>query len=294
MARRLRGRSDPSFAQRVHEYPHEERRPSRCAQAGIDEDRIRSPTEPRLQELGNGGSRQRRETDHFSGGIRRHRRKQLGIGACLARAGRQDERGVQLFEAREQEGQVTQGRGVCPVGVVDDQTEWTDGGQIRAQPVEAVENRERGIDARRRRAVRSGCAWKSEQPGRHSGRGLQQIGTLELRCLGQRRLEELTHHSESEIALELRPPRPKHAHSRVCCRGPRRGKQRGLTNPSRPFDHQERAPSRASLGQRRLDPRQLLIPLEQRFGGRGHFHVPQAYSPYAESHGCRHGAIASS
>ena len=152
VVRGLRGRSDPSFAQRLHEHAQQERRPARCAQAGVDEDRIRNPAEPRLDELGDGCSRQRRKTDHISGGIGRHRRKQLGIGARLPGAGRDDERGVQLFETREQEGQVTQGRGVCPVRVVDDQAERTGGGQVRAQPVEAVQDRERGIDARRGRA----------------------------------------------------------------------------------------------------------------------------------------------
>ena len=147
VARGLRGRSDTSFAQRLHEHAHQERRPARRAQAGVDEDRIRNPGEPRLDKLGDGCSRQRRKTDHIGGGIGRHRRKQLGIGARLARAGRHDERDVQLFEAREQEGQVAQGRGVCPVRVVDDQAERTGGGQVRAQPVEAVEDRERGIDA---------------------------------------------------------------------------------------------------------------------------------------------------
>jgi hypothetical protein len=64
-----------------------------------------------------------------------------------------------------------------------------------------VEDREGGIDARRGRAVRGQCTRKPEEAGRDAGRGLQQIGALELRCLGQRRLEELTHHSEGEIAL---------------------------------------------------------------------------------------------
>jgi hypothetical protein len=45
---------------------------------------------------------------------------------------------------------------------------------------------------------------------------LQQIVTLQLRCFGQRRLEELTQHSEGEIALQIGPTRPEHAHSAVC------------------------------------------------------------------------------
>ena len=58
-------------------------------------------TEPRLHELGNACSRERREADHYSRRIGRHRRQQLGIGADLPRAGCQDECDVQLFETRE-------------------------------------------------------------------------------------------------------------------------------------------------------------------------------------------------
>jgi hypothetical protein len=169
----FRVRSDASFAERFHEHAQQERRPARRAHAGIDEDRICSPTEPRLQDPGNGGARQRRETDHISGGIGRNRRKQLSIGARLPRVGRHDERGVQLFEAREQKGQVTQRRSVRPVRVVDDQAEWMRPGQIRTQPIEAVEDRERGIDARRRRALRSEYAGKPQHAGRHAGSALQ-------------------------------------------------------------------------------------------------------------------------
>ena len=52
VARGLRGRSDAFLAQRLHEHAHQERRPARCAQAGVDDDRIRSLTEPRLNEAG--------------------------------------------------------------------------------------------------------------------------------------------------------------------------------------------------------------------------------------------------
>ena len=183
-------RSDASFAQRLHELAQQERRPPRCAQAGVDEDRIRSPTERRLDELGDGGSRQRREADHIGGRIGRHRREQLGIGTRLARAGRHDERDVQLLEAREQEGQVAKGGGVCPVRVVDDQAE-------RARRPRGSRTASRGRAGSRTRdrrparaAVRSGRAREPEQAGRHAGGALQQIGALELGCLGQRRLEQ--------------------------------------------------------------------------------------------------------
>ena len=113
------------LAQCRRELAHEERRPARHAQAGVDDVRIRSLDRASAsEEFGNGGSRQRGETDRISRWNRSSpSRKQLGIGARLARAGRDDERGVQLFEPRKQEGQVTEGCGVCPVRVVDDQAE---------------------------------------------------------------------------------------------------------------------------------------------------------------------------
>ena len=148
------------------------------------------------------------------------------------------------------------------MGVVDNQAERARAGQIRTQPVQAVQDRERGIDARRGAAVRSWSTWKPEEGGRHAGSAVQQIGALQLRCLGQRPLEELTHHSEGEIALQLGSPRPEHAHPALCRRRPRLREQRRLANPGRPFDHKEPPAARASLGQRRLDPRQLLVSLE--------------------------------
>ena len=278
VTRGLCGRSDTSFAQRIHKHADQEGRPAACAQTGVDEDRIRNPSEPRLDKPGDGCAGQRRKTDHIGGWIACHRRKQLGIGAHLPRVGRHDERRVQLIEAREQEGQVTQGRGVCPVRVVDDHAKRTHSGQVRAQPVETVEDRERGIDARRGRDTRRRCPWQPKESRGHAGSGLQQVGALELRRFGQRRLEQLAYHSEGEIALQLGPPCPQHAHSAVCRSGPRRRKQRRLANASRPFDHHERAPSRASLGQRRLDARQLLAPFEELLGGCAIFHISRAYA----------------
>ena len=231
----------------------------------------------RLHELGDRRSRQRREADHLGGRIGRHAREQLGIGARLARAGRQDERDVQLFEPREQKGQVAQRGGVCPVRVVDDDAERAGGGQVRAQPVEAVQDRERGIDARRVRRRPQRVRPEAEQGGRHAGGVLQQIGALELRCLGQRRLEKLTHDSEGEIALQLGPARPQHAHPAVCRRRPRRGEQRRLADPGRPLDHHEPAAPGASLGQGRFDPRQLLASFEERSGGLAPSHMPRAH-----------------
>ena len=270
LARGLRGWSDTSFAERVHEHAQQERRPAGCAQTGVDEDRIRNPSEPRVDKLGDGRARQRKR----DGSHRRRDRSSpssssSSIGALLPRAGRHDERGVQLFEAREQEGQVTQGRGVGPVRVVDDHAKRTRSGQVRAQPVEAVEDRERGIDARGGRAV--GRAVRPEAragrpPRRQRLRGDRRARPPMPRPAAARTADAPLRRRNRAPA---RSPRAKHAHPTVCRRGPRRGEQRRLAHPSRPFDHHERAAPRASLGQRRLDPRQLLAPFEELSGGRG-------------------------
>ena len=236
-----------------------------------------SPTERRLEQLGNGGFCQRSEADHISGRIGRHGRKQLAIGAWLARPVRHDERHIQFFEPREEEGQVTERGSVCPVRVVDDQAERPDGSEVRAEPIEAVEDREGGIDARRKR-IHCSRAGEAEHAGRHARSALQQIGAFELGCLDQHRLEQLTHHSEGEIALELGPSRAKHAHSVLRRRCARRSEQRRLADPGRTFDNHEPAAPRARVDQRRFDPRQLIGPLEQRFGGRGRLHARPAYS----------------
>jgi hypothetical protein len=200
VARSLSSRSDPSFAQCLDELAHQQRQPSCCAQTRIDEHRIRCLTQPPLQKPADGCSRQRRWADHLGGWIGRERREQFGVGATLSWAGRQYDRDVQLFETGEQKGEVAQRGSVCPVRVVDDQAKRAHGGQIRAQPIEAVEDGERGIDARRGRRL-GRRARKSEQSGCNTGTGLQQVAALRIRCVGKRWLEELTDNSESEIAL---------------------------------------------------------------------------------------------
>jgi len=176
------------------------------------------------------------------------------------------------------------------VRVVDDHAQRIDGGQIRAQPVEAVQDRKRGIDTRRVPLIHRGRAWKTEQGGRLSRSGLQQIGALELGCFGERGFEKLTHHSEGELPLQFGPTRAKHPHSEARSRRPRRLEQSRLPYSSRPFDHNEPPASAAGLCQRRFDPRQLLAPLEQRSRGRGPSHMRRAYAHSAEKSGGLHGA----
>ena len=91
--------SDATLAQTRHELAHEERRPTRDAQAGVDNVRIRSPTEPLMEKLDDGGVRQGLETDRISRWIRGHGRKQLSFCARFARTSRDDERDAAVLRA---------------------------------------------------------------------------------------------------------------------------------------------------------------------------------------------------
>ena len=209
------------------------------------------------------------------------------------RAGRDDERDVQLFEPREQECQVTERRGVCPVRVVDDQAERACCGEVRAQPVEAVEDRERGIDARGGRticrAVRQEAravpaatpAAACSRSARSSSDASTSGGSNSCRTTPKAKLVSI---SVARARSTRIPP------SAAAVRA--RREQRRLADPGRPFDHHEPAAPDASVGERRLDSRQLIAPLEQRSGGRGHFHDASSLlrPSVSQSPGGLHGA----
>ena len=146
VARSLRGRCDPSFSERTHELAQQERHPSRRREACVHEGRLRSTVERGLHEPGDRRSRQWSGADDLGGRRRRQSREQLRIGTDVAETGRDHERDVQLLETREQEGQKAQGRCVRPVRVVDGHAQRVAAGEVRGQPVEAVQDGERWID----------------------------------------------------------------------------------------------------------------------------------------------------
>ena len=211
--------------------------------------------------------------------VGRHGAEQLGVGSDLASRS-DDERDIELFvgvtrKARHQrDGKSAQWHRRRP--------RRADRRHRSAQPVEAVEDRERWIDVQKA-ARRQRGAGSSEQapPRRQPLRRSARSASMPRRV----RLEELTHDSEGEIALQLRSPRTKHAHAALRSGRPRGPEQRRLADPGRPFDYQEPAAPCAGLGKRRLDLRQFLAPLEQRFRGRGTAHRRRAYSPPEEKSG---------
>ena len=137
-------------------------------------------------------------------------------------------------------------------------------GEVRTEPVEPVKDCERRVVRRRVEAVRAGCARKPEDAGGDARARLEQLGALDRGRVGEQRLEELTHDPEGEVAFQLGSARPQHEHPFVGRRRPHRGQQRGLADAGGTFDHDEPASTRPGVFQRRFDPGQLVVSLEER------------------------------
>jgi hypothetical protein len=89
------------------------------------------------------------------------------------------------------------------VRVVDDDAERARDREVRAEPLEPVQDRERGVEVRRARRVLCSRPGETEQVGSDPGCTLEQLGALRARGLDERRLEELADDAEGELALQL-------------------------------------------------------------------------------------------
>ena len=140
-------------------------------------------------------------------------------------------------------------------------------GEVRAQPVQPVQDGERRVERRTGSPSRIAPGSPSTRAAT-PGRPLEQLGALGGAAFAQRGLEELAHDAEGEVALELGPARAQDARRAVVGGGPRGGQHRRLADPGGSLDDHRRAPALARARDRRLDARKLAIALEQ-VGGRG-------------------------
>ena len=206
-ARGLGGRRRHAvLAQRLDELAHEERDAPRRALAGGGEVGVRRTSEAVRDEAPDRAGRERRRSQDARERIGEQEREQRRGRALGLRARGHDEGERQLLQARQQEGQEAQGRRVGPVRVVDGEHQRAVAREVRAQPVEAVQDRERRVGGGGLAAV-GARARQPEQPPGHAGRPLQQIVARASGDLGQGGLEELAHDAEGEVALELSPAR---------------------------------------------------------------------------------------
>jgi hypothetical protein len=186
-----------------------------------------------------------------------HGRVALG----LRPPGRDDEGDRQLLEARHEEHQEPQRGGVRPVRVIDDHAQRPPLREVGAEPVEAVEDGERGVLVGDGGLGALRGARQAEQPGGHAGRAPEELGRPLHRP--ERRLDELAHDAEGELALQLGTPGAEDAHPRRFGHRPGVGQQRGLAHARRALDHDEHAAAVTGPGEGAVHARQVALSLQQ-------------------------------
>ena len=133
-------------------------------------------------------------------------------------------------------------------------------GEVGADPVEAVEDRERRVLIRERGATAVGGARQPEQARGHpGGAGQQPLGAP----APQDRIEELPDDAEGELALQLGAPGAEHPHARGVGGLPAGRQQGRLAHARRPLDDDQGAMPLARPGERPVDPREVVVALQE-------------------------------
>src|SRR5262249_61714622 len=138
-------------------------------------------------------------------------------------------------EAARQVGEEAERGPVAPVQVVDGEQERRVGGQVRGQPVQAVQRGEASVAGR---VVSRG---RCEDPG---GRDRRARGnTLTGPLVGKSRLVQLAHDPERKRLLELTPPRVQGGKSAVGRAPPPPRGEAGLPHPPPPPPNHPQPPA---------------------------------------------------
>ena len=222
----------------------------------------------RSNELRRGRRGQRGWSNGSRGGVSQQL-GQHGIFILQRPYGRHDGHGS-TFEAPDEVREPAQRCFVGPLEIVDRDQERARLGEVEGQPVEPVEDRERGVLARRRLA---GELIRLEKVAGVRSRALEELRSFIGVRLRQERLEELAHHAEGEGALDLAATAGEHGHLGVRCPRTALGQQRRLADARRPFDHGKAAVAGDGIGDHSVDRRQLLGSLEQN----GSFSLPRGH-----------------
>jgi EmrB/QacA subfamily drug resistance transporter len=148
-------------------------------------------------------------------------------------------------------------RQIAPVQVVDGQEERPVRRDVRGQPVEAVQGRQRRVGVRL-----LGQPGGIEEGLRQAGGPAEKRRSLVRRQRGEEGLEESPHDAEGERALELGAPRAEHLHPGLLAKGLGPPHEGGLADAGRPFDGPEPAAVRCGADAR-LEAGQLAVALEK-------------------------------
>ena len=172
--------------------------------------------------------------------------QQVVRGARLVRARGRDQRHAQAVDPAGEVLEEAQRGDVGPVQVVGEQHDGHGVGEVRGQPVEAVQHREAGV---------LGGAGGGIEDDAGVGRGARH----QLRR--GRPVEQLVHEPEPEPAVQL--ARPRVQHQRVTRRLPRRFEHGGLADARRTFQHEHGAGAVHGTGDRPRDRGELVLTRQQ-------------------------------
>ena len=172
--------------------------------------------------------------------------QQVVRGARLVGARGRDQRHAQAVDPAGEVLEKAQRGDVRPVQIVDEQHDGHGVGEVRGQPVEAVQHREAGV---------LGGTGGGIEHDSGVGRGARH----QLRR--GRPVEQLVHEPEPEPAVQL--ARPRVQHQRVTRRLPRRFEHGGLADARRTFQHEHGAGAVHGTGDRPRDRGELVLTRQQ-------------------------------
>ena len=220
----------------MHELAQQKRVPGRHLPAGRAERLVGIGSEYLPQESGGRLAAQQRRPNNGRHRIGDDPRQQTGILGRLVWAQPDDDEHAEPLHSWQQVGEEAQRRQVAPVQIVEREQERPARGEVRRQPVEAVQRRQRRI---RRRLDRHLCG--IEKRRRQRGGAAQRLGSL-LRLEGSKqRLVELPHDPVGERALELRAARAEREQARLLRQRLRPRNKGRLADTRRPLDRQQPA-----------------------------------------------------
>jgi hypothetical protein len=188
------GRAQLLVQHLVQELADEERVAAGRLVAGGAEGRAGTRVDRGPHPLADGRAGQRGRAQEPCPGIGDEAAQHLAL-LLRPRAGAEHQRDGQVLEPAGEEAEEAHARLVRPLGVVDAHEQRTVGGEVRAQPVQAVQPCVGGLVLARARVL-------EHRAGQTGGAGQPAVA---LRVVGreQRRLEQLAHDAEGEGAFEL-------------------------------------------------------------------------------------------
>lgn len=136
--------------------------------------------------------------------------------------------------------------------VVDGEQNRATDTQVDGQPVQPVQGRERRV----------GVVVAVRTQFEHGARRACRAREHRLIATRQRGFEELAHHAERELALQLSPTRSHDPHTRGGRSSPGLGQQPGLADASRALDEPDAGLTGNDGVDERLERRELLLPLQ--------------------------------